>query len=401
MLDIDGARAAIRGEGLDGWLFLSMQHRDEIAAAALDIPRGATSSRPWAFVIRADGPPVRIVHGIEPSLLDHLPGSLERYESRDAFRQALSRAMPGGARIAAQFSPDIPVGSFLDHGTAVMLEGLGVTLVPSAGLVARCLGALDGEGARSHDEAALVLHDAVRDAWGRIAQALASGTPVTEARAQAWLVERLSAAGLVSDAPPLVASGANSANPHYDVHGDGAVLCRGDVVQFDVWARQDSPSAVYADISWVGVAARQPEALQAEVFSAIVEARESALEAIGSALAGGRAVRGRDVDEVARAVIGRRGFARGLRHRTGHSIGRRVHGYGVNLDCIEFPDGRPLGEGACFSVEPGIYLDGFGMRTEVDCRISGGRLVVTGRGRQRALLVLGSGSGADRAGEES
>lgn len=401
MLDIDGAREAIRGEGLDGWLFLTMQHRDEIAAAALDIPRGATSSRPWAYLVRADGPPVRIVHGIEPSLLDHLPGSLERYVSRDAFREALSRAMPRGTRIAAQFSPDIPVGSFLDHGTAVMLQELGVTLVPSAGLVARCLGSLDGEGARSHDEAALVLHDAVQEAWRGIARAFDSGTPVTEALAQAWLAEKLSAAGLASDAPPLVASGANSANPHYDVRGDGAVIRGGDVVQFDIWARQDSPSAVYADISWVGVAARQPAALQAEVFAAVVEAREAALEAIGSALAGGRAVSGRDVDEVARAVIGRRGFARGLRHRTGHSIGRRVHGYGVNLDCIEFPDGRLLGEGACFSVEPGIYLDGFGMRTEVNCRISGGRLVVTGRERQQALLVLGNGDGPARAVEGS
>ncbi len=394
MLDIDAARAAIREEGLAGWLFLTMQHRDEIAAAALDIPRAATCSRPWAFVIRAEGPPVRIVHGIEPSLLDHLPGALVRYGARDEFRAALCRAMPRGSRVAAQFSPDIPVGSFLDHGTAVMLQALGIVLVSSAGLVARCLGSLDAEAARSHDQAALVLHDAVRDTWDWIARAFARAEPVTEAAARDRLARQLSAAGLASDAPPLVAAGANSANPHYDLAGDGAVIHEGDVVQFDVWARQDSPAAVYADISWVGVAARQPAASQVDVFSAVVEAREAALEAIAAALAGKRAISGRTVDEVARAAIARRGYARGLRHRTGHSIGRRVHGYGVNLDSVEFPDGRSLGEGACFSVEPGIYLDLFGMRSEVDCCIREGRLVVTGRERQRELLLLGGSAGA-------
>ena len=399
MLDIEGARTAIREEGLDGWLFLTMQHRDEIAAAALDIPRQATNTRPWAFLVRAQAEPVRIVSEIEPSILDHLPGQSERYHARAAFRAALSRAMPPGSRIAAQFSPDIPVGSFLDHGTALVLQALGVTLVSSAGLVARCLGALDPAGARSHDEAALVLYDAVAGAWARIRQAFESGAGVTEACVQEWISEQLSAAGLVSEAPPLVAAGQNSANPHYDVRGDGAVIRPGDVVQLDVWARQDSPQAVYADISWVGVAAHSPTGPQRTAFDAVARARESALETIGRALAEGRAIRGRDVDEAARAAIERLGYGGGLRHRTGHSIGRRVHGYGVNLDCVEFPDDRPLREGACFSVEPGIYLEGFGMRTEVDCCIRNGGLVVTGRERQRGLLTLAHGTGDDGAGQ--
>jgi Xaa-Pro dipeptidase len=400
MLDIDGARTAIREEGLDGWLFLTMQHRDEIADAALDISRESTNTRPWAFLVRAEGEPVRIVHEIEPSILEHLPGPIERYYARGDFHAALARALPPGSRVAAQFSPDIPVGSFLDHGTALMIQALGVTLVSSAGLVARCLGAVDAAGARSHDEAALVLFDAVADAWARIVRAFEARAEVTEAGVRAWVSERLSSAGLVSDAPPLVAAGTNSANPHYAVRGDGAVIRPGDVVQFDVWARQDTAQSVYADISWVGVASPRPSEPQREAFAAVVQAREAALWAIGRALAEGRAIRGRDADEAARAVIERLGFGRGLRHRTGHSIGRRVHGYGVNLDCIEFPDDRPLREGACFSVEPGIYLEGFGMRTEVDCSIRNGSLVVTGRERQRALLTLRSGpAGEDRHGE--
>lgn len=388
MLDIDGVREAIRAEGLDGWLFLTLHHRDEIADAALGIGREKMNSRPWAFIIAADRPPVRIVHEIEASILDHLPGELIRYHARDAFRQALGRALPRGGKVAAQFSPDIPVGSFLDHGTALMLLSLGVTLESSAGLVARCLGALDSEGIRSHDEAALVLYDCVADAWGRISRSLGRSARVHEAEIQGWISDRLSAAGLVSDAPPLVAVGANSADPHYAVTGHGAAIQRGDVVQFDVWAKQDAPSAVYADISWVGVAAADPIEEQRAAFEAVVKARECAIGLLERSLAERREVRGADVDEAARRCLRDHGFEQAIRHRTGHSIGRRVHGYGVNLDCVEFPDNRPLGEGACFSIEPGIYLESFGMRTEVDCRITNARLVITGRERQRALLTL-------------
>jgi len=388
MLDIHGARQAIREEGLDGWLFLTMHHRDEIADTALGIGREKMNSRPWAYVIAADRPPVRIVHEIEASILEHLPGESVRYHARDAFRQALGRALPRGWRVAAQFSSDIPVGSFLDHGTALLLESLGVTLVSSAGLVARCLGALDPQGARSHDAAALILYNAVAEAWGRLSRALGRGEQVHEAEVQRWIAGLLSAAGLVSDAPPLVASGVHSADPHYSIAAQGALIRQGDVVQFDVWAKQDSPEAVYADISWLGVASQEPTAEQQAVFDAVVQAREAAIELLELSIAEGREVRGAEVDEAARGCLQRLGFAHAIRHRTGHSIGRRVHGYGVNLDSVEFPDSRPLREGACFSIEPGIYLEGFGMRTEVNCCIRNARLVITGRERQRDLLRL-------------
>jgi Xaa-Pro dipeptidase len=389
MLDIERTRSAIREEGLDGWLFLTMHHRDEIADAALGIGRDRMNTRQWAYLIAADRPPVAIVHDIEPSILEHLPGQSIRYHARDAFVSALATALPRGSRIAAQFSPDIPIGSFLDHGTAQLLQGLGVTLVPSANLVARCLGALEPEGVRSHEAAAAVLYGAVAAAWARIVKEIGRGAPVREGDVQGWISAHLAAAGLVSDAPAHVAAGANSANPHYELSGGGAPLEQGSVVQFDVWAREDSPAAVFADISWVGVVDRKPSADQQAAFDAVVDAREASIDLITRSLAEGREVRGRDVDEAARACLQARGFAGAVRHRTGHAIGHRVHGYGVNLDSVEFPDSRPLREGACFSIEPGVYLEQFGMRTEVNGLIRGGALAISGGDRQRALLTLG------------
>ena len=159
-------------------------------------------------------------------------------------------------------------------------------------------------------------------------------------------------------------------------------------MQFDVWAREKSPGAVYADISWLGVCAAAPTPAQKQVFYAVVEAREAALAFLERGFARGTPVRGAEVDRVTRAVIVRRGFEKGIRHRTGHSIGTRVHGFGVNLDSVEFPDERLITEGSCFSIEPGIYLEQFGMRTEIDCCIRDGGPEVTGGERQTALLTL-------------
>jgi Xaa-Pro aminopeptidase len=160
-------------------------------------------------------------------------------------------------------------------------------------------------------------------------------------------------------------------------------------VQFDIWAKEKTAGAVYADISWVGVCAPSPAPLQQRLFEAVRDAREAAVSLLQRRLASGTPVTGAEVDRAARQVLVDRGFAQGIKHRTGHSIGERVHGYGVNLDSVEFPDDRILAEGACFSVEPGLYLEELGMRTEIDCLIHDGELRVTGTGRQFALLTLG------------
>ena len=207
---------------------------------------------------------------------------------------------------------------------------------------------------------------------------------------QEWMDGLIAGAGLVSDGPVLAAAGEASADPHYESAGRGRRLARGEVLQLDLWAREPGERAVFADISWVGVLAPRPDADQERVFEAVVAARDAALAAIAAGPAAG--IAGADVDRVARDEIAARGFAAGLRHRTGHSIGTRVHGYGVNLDGIEFPDRRRLREGSCFSIEPGIYLERFGMRTEIDAIVRGGRPEVTGGPAQTRLLDLGGTS---------
>jgi Xaa-Pro dipeptidase len=387
MLDVARTARAIREAGLSGWLFCNHFHRDEISDLALDVPRATHNSRPWAWVLPAAGEPTRVVHAIEPGILDHLPGRLVRCTSRDELAAAVAGALPRGARVAAQYSEAFPVISFLDHGTARLLERAGIGLASSEDLVVDCLGTLDAAAEASHRRAALALHGVVRDTWARLRAAFAAHQAVHEADVQEWMAGLIAGAGLESDGPVLAAAGEGSADPHYEPVGNGRQLAPGDVVQLDLWAREPGERTVFADISWVGVLAPRPTGEQERVFAAVVAARDAAARAISAGLAAG--IAGAEADRAARDVIEGLGFASGLRHRTGHSIGTRVHGFGVNLDSVEFPDRRRLREGSCFSIEPGIYLGRFGMRTEVDAVVRAGRLAVTGGPPQVRLLDLG------------
>lgn len=388
MLDIDKARKAIREENLDGWLLSNVFHRDEIADLILGVPRDKTNTRPWICILSPDRPPLKIVHRIEAGILDHVPGESVSYYTRDQLKEALSGGIMRGGRLAADFSVGIPVGSYLDHGTALLLESVGAALAPAEGLVARYLGTLDEEGIRSHEAAARVLYAAIADAWSRIREDVRRGRAVREGDVSGWITTAFEAAELETDGSPIVGAGVHTNDPHFATDGAGAVLSAGDVVQFDIWAKKKTPGAVYADISWVGVCAESAFAAAEHAFAAVRDAREAAIALLERRFSEGVPLCGAEVDRAARAVLIERGYEPYIRHRTGHSIGARVHGYGVNLDSIEFPDERLLTEGSCFSIEPGIYREDFGMRTEVDCIIRGGRPVVTGAARQTRLLTL-------------
>jgi Xaa-Pro dipeptidase len=388
MLDLDKSRTVIREAGFSGWLLTNIFHRDEIADLILGVPREKSNTRPWFCILFPDRPPKKIVHFIEASVLSHVPGESTVYAARSELEAALAAALPRGGKLAAHYSRTIPVGSYLDHGTALLLESLGAALAPAEVLVARYLGTLGEEGRRSHDAAAAVLYQAVADAWSRLARTLKDGRSVTEGDVQEWLVQTLIDGGLEADSPPIVAAGRHTNDPHFGVEGRGAALEPGDLVQFDVWGKQKTPEAVYADIAWAGVCAASPEPMQQKIFEAVRDAREAAVSLLERRLASGTPVTGAEVDRAAREVLTARGFSRGIRHRTGHSIGSRVHGYGVNLDSVEFPDDRTLSEGSCFSVEPGVYLEELGMRSEIDCVVHDGRLHISGPGRQARLLTL-------------
>jgi len=271
--------------------------------------------------------------------------------------------------------------SYLDHGGARLLEECGFRLQSSSDLIQRFLGILDEEGIRSHEEASRKLCRIVAEVWDGIRRQMAAGTVLWETTVQGWILEGLRRYGLRTESPPLVAAGRNTGDPHYSPKGGpegGAVLKAGEVLQLDLWGCLPGQGTVYADISWVGVLTGQPAEEQRRLFAAVAAARDHGLAFIAEGLAQGREIRGMEVDQRVRAFLREAGYGSGLRHRTGHAIDAQLHGYGVNLDCVEFPDPRRILEGSCFSIEPGIYLPEQGMRSEIDVYILGGKPVVSG-----------------------
>ena len=389
MFELAKTIEAIRGEQAGGWLFYGMRHRDKLSARILSIAEDSKETRPWYYFVFSEGEPLRIAHSIEAGALAGLPGRLVSYSSRAELLDHLARLVGprlAGRPLACQFSSEIPAISLLDHGTALTLHEAGLALCSSAGLIQRYAGLLSPEAADSHRRAAVHLYELVELVWRRLCAELKSGAALHEGHVQGWMLDEFRTRGLESEDPPTVAAGANSSDPHYSIKGSGKRLENGQVVQLDLWAREKRPDSAYADISWVGyLGEKAPERVE-KAWTAAVGARDAALRFIAARLAGG--VTGAEVDQEVRRTVESSGFAAGLKHRTGHGIDRDVHGSGVNLDSVEFPDRRRLLEGSCFSVEPGIYLGDFGLRTEINVLISRGAPEITGGAPQAGLLTL-------------
>ena len=392
MTDISRASTALQEENLDAWLFYNYHHRDPVADRVLSVPRQAFNTRPWIYLLRRDGSAVKLLHSIEARNLDHLPGEQKVFTSREQFVEKLRTLSAGLRRTACQFSTELPQLSFIDHGQARLLESCGFHLVSSAPLIQRFLGVLSAEGVESHRRAAGALYAIVEEVWQRLRREMRGEASLWESTVQGWILSLFEERGLHTDSAPIVAAGPHSADPHYSPDSSeskgGAVLRRGDVLQLDLWAKDKAPGSIYADISWVGVLESRAPAEVQRAFQAVLQARELAVRIIGDALQAGESPTGEQVDRQVRAFLQEAGYGGSLRHRTGHGIDEEVHGFGVNLDSVEFPDHRRLLEGSCFSVEPGVYLADFGLRSEINVYISAGRPVISGGKPQTELLVF-------------
>jgi Xaa-Pro aminopeptidase len=388
MFDLAKISAALRDAGVDWWLFCNFHHRDPLSDRILDIPADTTNSRWWFYFVPATGEPLRIVHGVEPGALDSLPGALLRYDSRAGLIDLLQRFK--GKRVGVQWSETVSAVSTLDHGTALLLESAGIVLVTADGLVQRLQGLIDGPGIESHEKAARNLYEIVRRVWSRVDKRYRRREKVTEVEVQSWIMGLFEEMDMETDHPPIVGAGLHSNDPHFapDPAHDRA-FAEGDIIQLDLWAKLRAPGSIYADISWLGVFGSEAPEKARVPFAALIASRDAAVSFIAAAAAEGRRVSGAEVDAHVRGHLLSAGYAKALRHRTGHGIDVEVHGSGANLDSLEFPDHRELIEGACFSVEPGLYFEDFGLRTEIDVYIKDGLPRVSGDRPQTSFLLCG------------
>jgi Xaa-Pro aminopeptidase len=396
--DVAAIQKSLETAGIYGWLFYSFRDSDPIAASILGCGgEGHIATRRWFYFIPAHGDPVKIVHSIERGVLDHLPGLKLIYLPWQQLHQHLKDTLVGyshgGApRIAMQYSPDnaIPYLSRVDAGTIELIRSFGVEVVSSADLVNYFESAWTPDQLSLHETAATALYEIVQAAFAEIGVALRGGRIISEYDIQQFIVNSFSNRGLISRDPPIVAVNANSASPHYEPTRDRhSPISAGDFVLIDLWARVNRPGSVYADITWTAYAGAQVPSRITRVFQVVRDARDAAVDFVKQAFAVGRTIHGWQVDDACRNVVRAAGFAQYFIHRTGHNIHTEVHGNGANIDNLETRDDRILIPRTCFSIEPGIYLEGdFGVRSEIDVYVCEGQARVTGGTPQREIVLI-------------
>jgi len=390
-MHIDEIQKALRDEKLDGWLFFDHHERDPLAYRILGLQPGRTVTRRWYYLIPASGEPRGIVHAIESGVLSGLPGDIQIYSSWPSQADGLKRLLTGCRRVAMQYSPNcaIPYVSLVDGGTIELVRSTGVEVLTSANLVQLFEARWSDEQLEMHLEAGRRVDRVRAAAFEKIGTALRSGDSITEWDVNRFIRDGFEKSGLVTDHGPIVAVNANMSNPHYEPLAESSQPIRkGDAVLIDMWAKLDRPGAVFYDITWTGYCGAQPPSKLQNVFEVVRDARKRAVSRVQDAVSHKQILHGFEVDDAARGYIREKGFADYFIHRTGHSIGEEVHGTGANMDNLETHDERRVIPRTCFSVEPGVYLPEFGIRSEVNVYVGLDKARVTGQEQEQLVAIL-------------
>ena len=388
--NIQSIQNDLRAAKLDGWLFYDFRGRDPIAQNILNLPAGMRTRR-WYYFVPAKGAPKKLVHKIESESLGALPGETLYYAGQDELHKNLKKVLGRAKKVAMQYSPknEIPYVAMVDAGTLELVRSAGPKVVSSADLVQKYEACWSAAQLESHLAAGVIIDRIVRGAFEHAAKCVREKKPLTEYDLKLWILKEFEAAGIWAEEGPDIAVNAHASDPHYGPTAESAAPIReGDLLLLDVWGKKKTPGSVYYDITWMGYLGPKVPDKYSKVFAVVREARDKATDLIQKHIAAGKPLEGWQVDKAARSVVEKAGYGKYFFHRTGHSIGEKVHGNGANMDGLETHDVRHLIPHTCNSIEPGIYLPEFGVRTEVNVYIGDGEARVTGAIQTEILALL-------------
>jgi Xaa-Pro aminopeptidase len=380
VINISEVQGQLQKAAIDGWLLYDFQGLNPIAKKLVGV-QGNLLTRRWYFWIPSHGAPSVLCHQIERYGFVELNTPIRVFKSWTEMIDGLRDLLSGCDTIAMEYSPlcSIPYVSRVDAGTVEAIQKLGKTVVSSADLVQYFQSRWSSEQFQMHLEASRALMQILFETLREVRQAVRGRESLTEYAVQQSIVGKFKQHGITAASAPIVGVNQNSGNPHYEPTPEGSAPIRpGDLLLIDLWAKLDKPSAVYADYTWMAFLGDSiPQKIQT-VWAIVRGARDAAIAFVENNYTTGKPVRGWEVDSVARNHISQMGFGEFFIHRTGHNIGEDDHGTGANMDSLETKDERLLIPGTCFSIEPGIYLPEFGIRSEVNVYLDTRKVVVTG-----------------------
>lgn len=388
-MNLELIQSALRERKFDAWLFYDHHHRDAIAYRVLGLRSDTMVTRRWFYLVPANAEPQKLVHRIEAGHLDALPGAKRSYSSWQELQQQLQRMVTPYHRLAMQYSPQnaIPYVGLVDAGTVELVRSFGVDVLSSGDLVSRFEAVLDDEQIASHFAARDAIDRITAEAFKTIGQRVRNGGTHEFEIAQ-WITEAIRRENLLTEEMPIVGVNAHSGDPHFEPRPDRSEpMKEGDFVLLDIWGKTKDQNACFYDITWTGFIGNSPQDRHREIFSIVRDARKLGCTTVQKAFAEGRKIAGWEVDRAVREFIREKGYGDNFIHRTGHNISASLHGNGANIDNLETKDEREILANTCFSIEPGIYLPEFGVRSEVNVLTRPGSAEVTGRQQEELVLI--------------
>jgi Xaa-Pro aminopeptidase len=390
MIPLDKIQQALEAEKLDGWLLYDFRGSNTIARRIVQLG-DKIATRRWFYLIPSRGTCIKIVHTIEAETLDHLQGKKYIFRSWQDLHRILGEVLKENQLIAMEYSPenDIPYISMVDSGTIELVRKTGVRVISSGDLVQLFEARWSEEQKKSHFEAVKRVDDTKNEGFRFISENIRDGKAITEYDVQQFMWGIFEKKNLTADHPAIVAVNSNASNPHYSPEKHHSTLIReGDLVLIDIWGKLKEPASVYGDITWMGYVGKDVPLEKQEIFNIVKGAKQSAFRLIAENFTKGKPTFGWEADQAARDYIAERGYSEYFLHRTGHSIGQEVHGNGAHLDNLETRDLRKLIPETGFSIEPGIYLSEFGVRSEIDVYIGDEGPVITSPEQTEILKLL-------------
>jgi Xaa-Pro aminopeptidase len=389
-MDVTAIQSALRSQGFDGWLVYDFRGSNPILP--LLIPGKRFSTRRVYLWVPREGQAALLLHTIDLVTYRDVKLPVIEYRSWQQMQEIL-RKLLSGRRIAMEYSPmgELPAVSYADAGIVEFIRSIPAVVESSADLIQLTIARWSAEAVREHRRASGVTGAAMRGAFDLIRRRLADGQAVNEHQVQQFILEQFARGGVEAEDPPIVAANGHAGDPHFEVSKvSPAAIRRGDWVLIDLWARVPGDQNVHSDITWVGYCGSELPQKHQRAWEATKGARDAALKLAVDSWKAAKAVQGWELDEAARSVFAAAGFARNIRHRTGHSLspGPKVHGLGMNLDNLETRDTRLMLPGIGFTIEPAIYFEDFGVRSEINVYVDPKEGPVVTSAVQREIELL-------------